>query len=143
MSSHAGIHPAVLTDEGLAGAIPALAERSAIPTRIGAVPDVRLPPPVEATAYFVVSEALTNAAKYSRATEACVTAWVSDDRLRLNVADNGVGGADSSIGSGLVGLVDRVAAIGGQLHVVSPPGGGTEISAVIPLGVDRDLAASV
>jgi len=137
-----GIHPAVLTDEGLAGAIPALAERSAIPTRVAAVPDVRLPAPVEAAAYFVVSEALTNASKHSRATEASVTAWLSDDRLRLNIADNGVGGADSSTGSGLVGLVDRVAAIGGQLLVVSPPGGGTEISAVIPLAIDRDLAAS-
>ena len=137
-----GIHPAVLTDEGLAGAIPALAERSGIPTRVLAVPDKRLPPPVEATAYFVVSEALTNAAKYSGATHASVSARLGNDMLRVKVADDGVGGADSTNGTGLLGLVDRVAAVGGRLDVVSPAGGGTEVSALIPIASDGALAGN-
>ena len=134
-----GIHPAVLADEGLAGALPALADRSGIPTRVVSVPDRRLPPPLESTAYFVVSEALTNAARYSGASEASLSAQVVDGDLRVDVADDGVGGADLSGGTGLIGLADRVAAVGGRLHVVSPRGGGTRVSAVIPVG---DPAAS-
>jgi signal transduction histidine kinase len=134
-----GLHPAVLTDEGLAGALPALADRSTVPTRIVGMPDCRLPAPVEATAYFVVSEALTNAGRHSRATEASLRARIANGVLRVDVADDGIGGADISAGTGLAGLVDRVEALGGDLRVVSPPGGGTLVSATIPLAGTGDL----
>jgi signal transduction histidine kinase len=134
-----GIHPAILADEGLAGALPALADRSAIPTAVLGVPDHRLPGPVEATAYFVASEALTNAARHSGASRATLEAGVVRGTLRLEVADDGVGGARVSDGTGLPGLVDRVAALGGDLEVVSPPGGGTRISAAIPLAIGDEL----
>jgi signal transduction histidine kinase len=129
-----GIHPAILTEAGLGPAIDTLAERSSVAADVLALPDRRLSPAVEATAYFVVSEALANVAKYASATRATVTAECPGDYLRVEVADDGVGGADPAGGSGLRGLADRVAALGGSLSVVSPMGGGTRVVADIPLG---------
>jgi signal transduction histidine kinase len=129
-----GIHPAILTEAGLGPALDTLAERSSVAASVLARPDRRLSPAVEATAYFVVSEALANVAKYASATRATVTAECPGDSLRVEVADDGVGGADPAGGSGLRGLADRVAALGGSLSVVSPMGGGTRVVAEIPLG---------
>lgn len=130
-----GIHPAILTEAGLGAAIDSLAERSTIPVEVTARPDRRLPAAVEATAYFVVSEALANVAKYASARRATVSADCLSGSLRVEVADDGVGDADPHAGSGLRGLADRVAAIGGSLSIDSPTGGGTRIVAEIPLGV--------
>ena len=129
-----GIHPAILTEAGLGPAIDTLAERSTVTAAVLARPDRRLSPAVEATAYFVVSEALANVAKYASATRATVSAECPGNSLRVEVADDGVGGADPAGGSGLRGLADRVAALGGSLSVVSPTGGGTRVVAEIPLG---------
>jgi signal transduction histidine kinase len=128
-----GIHPAILTEAGLAAAIVALADRSAIPTVVSATPDRRLLPAVEATAYFVVSEALANVAKYASATHASVGADCRGSSLHVEVGDNGVGGADASRGSGIRGLQDRVAALGGSVTIESPPGQGTLVVAEIPI----------
>ena len=128
-----GIHPAILTEAGLGPAIESLADRSTVAAAVLALPDRRLSPAVEATAYFVVSEALANVAKYASATRARITAECPGDSLRVEIADDGVGGADPERGSGLRGLADRVAALGGRLAVVSPTGGGTRIVAEIPL----------
>ena len=127
-----GIHPAVLSDRGLGSALQALAGRIPIPVEIGATPEERLPEPVEAAAYFVVAEAITNVARYAGATHARVEVEREDDRVVVRVADDGVGGADPRKGSGLSGLADRVAALDGRLEVVSPPGRGTTVEAVIP-----------
>ena len=129
-----GIHPAILTEAGLGPAIDTLVGRSSVAAAVLALPDRRLSPAVEATAYFVVSEALANVAKYASATRATVTAECPGDSLRVEVADDGVGGANPATGSGLRGLADRVAAQGGSLSVVSPTGGGTRVVAEIPLG---------
>ena len=128
-----GIHPAILTEAGLGPAITALADRSTVPATVGALPDRRLSPAVEATAYFVVSEALANAAKYASATHASVGADCRGSMLHVEVGDNGVGGADASRGSGIRGLEDRVAALGGRITIESPPGQGTLVVADIPL----------
>jgi PAS domain S-box-containing protein len=128
-----GIHPAVLTERGLAPAIETLASRAPVPVEVVAVPDERLPPVVEATAYFTVSEALTNVAKYANASHATVRVANGDDRLVVEVADDGVGGAQAGSGSGLSGLADRVGAVDGELSVTSPPGEGTLVRAVLPL----------
>jgi signal transduction histidine kinase len=127
-----GIHPAVLTETGLAGAIQALVERSPVATTITAVPDGRFPAPIEATAYFVVSEALANVAKHARANGAQVTIRKRPGRLVVEVSDDGAGGARPEGGSGLRGLADRVASVGGVLRVDSPPGGGTRLEADLP-----------
>src|SRR4029079_482313 len=127
-----GIHPAILTEAGLGPAMTVLASRSAVPAVVSAVPDDRLPAPVEATAYFVISEGLANVAKYSGASEATIGATQSGSMLRVEVADDGQGGADSSRGTGIRGLEDRVAALGGRLTVESPPGKGTRLVAEIP-----------
>jgi PAS domain S-box-containing protein len=129
-----GIHPAILTERGLGPALAALARRSPIPASVEIVADERPPLAAEATAYFVVSEALANAAKYSKATAVEVAVLRSDDVLVVAVTDDGVGGADPAAGSGLGGLTDRVAALEGTLIVRSPPGGGTRVEAVIPFG---------
>ena len=129
-----GIHPAILTEAGLGPAITALAERSAVPASVESLPDRRLPLVVEATAYFVVSEALANVAKYASATSASVAAACDAATLRVEVADDGVGGADQARGTGIRGLQDRVAALGGRLTVSSPLGEGTRITAEIPIG---------
>jgi signal transduction histidine kinase len=128
-----GIHPAVLTDRGLEPALEALVARAPLPVHVEAACDGRLPPPVESAAYFVVSEALTNIAKYARASEASVAVRRSNGRVTVEVADDGVGGADASRGSGLRGLADRVAALDGTLSLESPPGRGTRLRAEIPV----------
>jgi signal transduction histidine kinase len=130
-----GIHPAVLTERGLAPAIAALAGRAPVPVEILDVPADRLPPAAEATAYFTVSEALTNVAKYARATHATVRLANEDDALVVEVRDDGVGGARAGTGSGLSGLADRIGACEGSLSVTSPPGEGTLVRAVLPLHV--------
>jgi signal transduction histidine kinase len=127
-----GIHPAVLTERGLEPALNSLAARTPVPVTLAVEAD-RLPGPVESTAYFVVSEALANVAKYSRATEASVTVRRANGRLTVDVADDGVGGADAGRGSGLRGLADRVASLDGTLSLDSPAGGGTRLRAEIPV----------
>jgi PAS domain S-box-containing protein len=133
-----GIHPAVLTDRGLAAALEALASRLPVPVEIH-MPDVELPQTVEAAAYYVVAEALANVIKYARATVVTVRISCDEECVRVAVVDDGVGGADATAGSGLRGLSDRVAALEGSLHVDSPPGEGTRIVGVIPLepGLDE------
>ena len=127
-----GIHPAVLTETGLAGAIQALAERSPVATTITTVPPGRFPAAIEATAYFVVSEALANVAKHALADSAQVTIRQLPGRLMVQVSDDGAGGARPEGGSGLRGLADRVASVGGVLRVDSRPGCGTHLEADIP-----------
>jgi signal transduction histidine kinase len=127
-----GIHPAVLTDRGLGPALEALAARSPVPVTLDAGDEERLPEPVESAAYFVVSEALTNVAKYAQARRADVRVRRQDGHVTIEVADDGVGGADPARGSGLSGLADRVAALDGTLTLDSPPGGGTRLRAEIP-----------
>ncbi|WP_205698658.1 histidine kinase [Conexibacter sp. SYSU D00693] len=127
-----GIHPAILTDRGLGPALEMLAGRAPVPVEVEAVPMERLPVAVEAAAYFVVAESLTNLAKYADAGGASVRAIRQDAQLVVEVQDDGRGGADPSAGSGLRGLADRVAALDGRLDVVSPPGEGTLVRAVLP-----------
>jgi signal transduction histidine kinase len=127
-----GIHPAILTEEGLPAAVEALADRSPVPVRMVADFDERLPAPIEATAYFVVAESLANVTKYARASVAQVELSRRDGHLRVVVTDDGVGGADASRGSGLRGLEDRVAAVRGSFRVHDAPGGGTCVLAEIP-----------
>jgi len=128
-----GIHPAILTEEGLPPAVESLADRSTVPVRVKSDLSTRLPEPVEATAYFVISESLANVAKYAHASGVHVTITTRDGFLRLEVSDDGIGGADPGIGSGLLGLEDRVSAVGGTLRVASPRGGGTRVLAEIPV----------
>jgi signal transduction histidine kinase len=127
-----GIHPAVLTDHGLGPALQALVKRAPLPVEIAELPEQRLAGPVEAAAYYVVAEALTNVAKYARATYVTVSVRRSNGRATLTVSDDGVGGADAAGGTGLRGLADRLEALDGHLYVDSPPGRGTRISAEIP-----------
>jgi signal transduction histidine kinase len=131
-----GIHPAVLTDRGLAPAIVALASRAPVPVEIVALPAGRLPSAAETTAYFTVAEALTNVAKYAHATHATVRLAQENGALIVEVRDDGIGGANASTGSGLSGLADRVGACDGSLSVSSPPGEGTIVRAVLPLEGD-------
>ena len=126
-----GIHPAVLSDGGLAPALLALSERSQPRARLVTVPSQRLPQAVEATAYFVVAEALTNVTRHAAATTASVSAELADGHLVVEVSDDGSGGADDS-GSGLMGLADRAAALGGELMIRSRAGEGTIVRASIP-----------
>ena len=130
-----GIHPAILTDGGLAPALKTLARRSPVPVALTVRPGARLPEQVEVTAYYVVSEALANAAKHARASAVRVTVETRDGMVRLSVSDDGAGGADPARGSGLAGLADRVAAAGGTLTVRSRPGQGTRLTAELPAGV--------
>ena len=126
-----GILPSALTHGGLRAGVDALGSRTPVPVKIDVAVD-RLPTPVEATAYFVAAEALTNMAKHSSAAQAEVVAQIEDGMLRVEVRDDGVGGARPD-GSGLVGLADRLAVLDGRLEVHSPPGGGTRLTALIPL----------
>ncbi|HEX3545225.1 MAG TPA: PAS domain S-box protein [Mycobacterium sp.] len=128
-----GIHPAILSEGGLAPALRTLARRCPIPANIDVLVEGRLREPIEVAAYYVVAEALTNAAKYSRASEVQVCAEINDDDLCLSIQDNGIGGADSHKGSGLIGLKDRVEVLGGHMHIVSPPESGTSLRVTIPL----------
>ena len=122
-----GIHPAILEDRGLDAALSAVVARCPVPVNLSVSLAARPPAPVESTAYFVVSEALVNVARHSRATRATVSIAGSDNRLVVEVTDNGVGGADPSLGTGLAGLGERVEAVGGWLRVISPTGGPTTI----------------
>jgi signal transduction histidine kinase len=133
-----GIHPAILSQGGLGPALKALARRSAVPVEVDVHLQERLPAPVEVAAYYVVSEAVTNAVKHARASVAQVDVRARDSRLHLSVRDDGVGGADPSLGSGLIGLTDRVQALGGTITVRSPTGEGTELVIDLPLEVDGD-----
>jgi PAS domain S-box-containing protein len=128
-----GIHPAVLTERGLEPAVRALADRSLIPVELDVTLAERLPDPVEAAAYYVVSEALTNIAKYADASLVRIRIARAGPRALIEVTDDGVGGAHPDGGSGLRGLADRVEALGGRLEIDSPEGGGTTLRADIPL----------
>jgi PAS domain S-box-containing protein len=128
-----GLHPAVLTDHGLRAAIEAVADRAPVPVAVDVPLDERLPETVEAAAYFVVCEALTNVAKYAHASEARVRVGHDNGAAQVEVVDDGVGGADASGGSGLRGLADRVEALGGRLMVTSPVGEGTTVRAQLPV----------
>ena len=128
-----GLHPAILSKGGLLPALEALAGRSAIPVTFDMAVDRRVPEAVEVAAYYVVAEGLTNAAKHSRASEVTVSANTDDAKLFLSLQDNGIGGAHVGEGSGLIGLSDRVEALGGQIKIDCPPEGGTLLHATIPL----------
>ena len=127
-----GLHPPVLTDRGLVAAVEALATRSPVPITVEANDGERARASAEAAAYFVVSEALTNVARHAQAEHALVRVDRADGQLRVEIRDDGRGGADSNGGSGLRGLSDRVAALDGSLEVESRPGRGTVVRAVIP-----------
>jgi signal transduction histidine kinase len=128
-----GIHPAILSRGGLGPALRSLARRSSVPVDLELDVDRRLPEQVEVATYYVVSEALTNAAKHSRASTLRVRAGADNGVVSLSITDDGVGGADPEGGSGLVGLRDRVEALGGELRVSSVPGQGTALDATIPI----------
>jgi PAS domain S-box-containing protein len=127
-----GLHPAVLTDHGLRAAVEMLAGRVPVPVEIEEVPDGRLPEPVEAAAYYLIAEALTNVTKYAGAATVRVRIAARAEGVFVEVSDDGVGGADPAGGSGLRGLADRVEALGGSLEVSSPGGAGTTLRAQIP-----------
>ncbi len=127
-----GIHPAVLTDRGLDAALEGLAARAPVTVELDRV-GRRLPAPIEAAAYYVVSEAVTNVVKHGRASSIRVGLEAENGTFRVEVSDDGVGGADAAAGSGLRGLFDRVSALDGRLEVESPPGEGTRVSAELPL----------
>jgi signal transduction histidine kinase len=128
-----GIHPAILTQGGLAPALNALARRSAVPVELAVRVEARLPEPVERAAYYIVSEALTNAAKHAQASTVQVAVTARDGVLGLSVRDDGRGGADPCRGSGLIGLTDRVDALAGTIQVASPIGGGTTLRVTLPI----------
>ncbi len=128
-----GIHPAILSLGGLGPALKALARRSAVPVDLDVPQQGRLPQRVEVAAYFVISEALANTAKHAHAARARVCVELNDNVLKVQISDDGVGGADPSRGSGLIGLTDRVEALGGRLDVSSYPGEGTQIKADLPI----------
>jgi signal transduction histidine kinase len=128
-----GLHPRVLSEEGLEGALATLAKDSPVPVDLQ-VTTAQLPPALAAAAYFVCAEALVNVAKHAAASRVTVSVSASEDRLRVEIADDGVGGADPERGAGLRGLVDRVETFGGTLRVESVPGRGTRLAAEISLG---------
>ena len=128
-----GLHPAVLSDRGLRAAVEMLADRVPVRVEIADMPDERLPEPIEAGAYYLIAEALTNVTKYAQASTVRVRVTASEASVVVAVSDDGVGGADPAGGTGLRGLADRVEALGGSLEVVSPEGGGTTLRAEIPL----------
>ena len=128
-----GIHPIILTERGLRAALDALVTRAPVPVEITTLPDEQLAAPVEAAMYYVVAESITNVAKYAHASSASVSIARSNGVATVTVSDDGVGGADPATGSGLRGLAARVEALNGRLDVESPPGGGTRITAEIPL----------
>jgi signal transduction histidine kinase len=130
-----GIHPAILSKGGLGPALKSVARRSAVPVELDVAVDRRLPESAEVAAYYVVVEALTNATKHAQASEVFVCIKAEGANLRLSVRDDGIGGADTHNGSGLIGLTDRVAALGGHLQISSPAGRGTTLLADIPLEV--------
>ncbi len=127
-----GIHPQVLTDHGLPAAVAELALRNPVPVTVDIDLPHRLPSAVETTAYFTVTEALTNASKHSGADEVAVVGRLRDGKLVLLITDNGHGGADPAAGAGLQGLADRVAILKGRLIVTSPAGGPTQLRVEVP-----------
>jgi signal transduction histidine kinase len=127
-----GLHPRVLAEAGLAGALASLAEHAPVQVEVVASA-VKLPAEVEAVAYFLCSEALANIAKHASASRVLVSVTAGDRRVRIEVEDDGLGGADPARGTGLRGLADRVEALGGTLHLQSPKGAGTRLAAEIPL----------
>jgi len=127
-----GLHPAVLSERGLRAAVKTLADRAPVPVEIADIPDERLPEPVEAAAYYLVAEALTNVTKYAQASSVRIRVAASNVTVVVEVSDDGVGGADPATGTGLRGLADRVEALGGSFEVVSPAGAGTTLRAEIP-----------
>jgi len=138
-----GVHPAILTERGLVPALESLAERSTVPAAVDSAVERRLPGPVEAAVYFVVSEALANVGKYSKASTVTITIEERDGELTAAVRDDGIGGADAARGSGLRGLADRVAAVDGTLEVESPPGEGTTLRVRIPVPIDAEAEAAL
>jgi signal transduction histidine kinase len=128
-----GIHPAILSEGGLHPALKVLARRCAVPVELDVRIDRRVPERVEVAAYYVVSEALTNAARHANTSVVRVDVALADGSLRISVDDDGVGGADFGRGSGLIGLEDRVEAIGGRVRLTSPPGQGTSLQVTIPV----------
>jgi PAS domain S-box-containing protein len=131
-----GIHPAILSEGGLGPALKALARRSAVPIELDVRTDRRLPDPVEVGAYYLVSETLTNAAKHAQASVVHIDVEAEDSIVQLMIRDDGVGGADHAQGSGLVGLSDRVEALGGRIEIASPAGHGTSLLVRIPIEAD-------
>lgn len=131
-----GIHPSILAEGGLGPALRTLARRSAVPVELKVDAEDRLPEPIEVAAYYVVSESLTNVAKHARASTVQVSAQLTVDLLTIIVSDDGTGGVDTSRGSGIVGLSDRVEALGGKLALVSVRGNGTTIEVVLPRHID-------
>jgi signal transduction histidine kinase len=127
-----GIHPAILSEGGLPPALKTLARRSVVPVELDVDVPARLPEQVEVAAYYVVSEALTNAAKHAQASTAYVDVQARDGLLHLSVRDDGVGGAAPGRGSGLIGLTDRVEALGGTISISSPSGQGTTLLVYLP-----------
>jgi signal transduction histidine kinase len=132
-----GVHPAILSDGGLGPALRSLARRCPLPVQVEVGTVERLPLPLEAAAYYVASEALTNAAKHSNASVAAVVLEWHERTVRLSIRDDGVGGADPARGSGIVGLSDRVEALGGTLVLTSPPGAGTSMVVQLPTQLRR------
>jgi signal transduction histidine kinase len=128
-----GIHPAILSEGGLAPALRTLARRSSIPVELDVQAKVRPPAPIEVAAYYVVAESLTNTTKHAHASRANVAVEERDSMLRVSIRDDGVGGADPARGSGLTGLRDRVEALGGRIDVSSKSGQGTLIVVELPL----------
>jgi signal transduction histidine kinase len=129
-----GIHPAILTERGLPAALDELCGRAVVPARLDVSVDRRMPAQVEAAAYFLISEALTNVAKHAHAHGAEISAHCADGLLHVAVVDDGIGGAAPRGGSGLRGLADRIEALGGRLTLSSPPGNGTIVRAALPCG---------
>jgi signal transduction histidine kinase len=129
-----GIHPAVLTEDGLGVAVTSLTRRASVPVELDLSLNGRLPPTIEATAFYVVAEALTNVTRHSRARNVTVRVSHHDELLEVEVGDDGDGGADAELGTGISGLIDRLEAVSGSLEIHSPPGGGTRLRAVIPCG---------
>ena len=137
-----GIHPAILTEGGLAPALKALGRRSSIPVAIDLRCDRRVADGIEVAAYYVASEALTNAAKHAEASRVQIAVHLDEATLYLSIRDDGLGGADASRGSGLIGLRDRVEALGGTIDLASPPGGGTRLDVEIPLLAEPSVASN-
>lgn len=133
-----GLHPAILTQAGVGAALRALARRSPLPVRLDVRVGRDLPEPVGSAAYYLVSEALTNAAKHARATDVRVVVAQTSQALQIAVADDGVGGARGGRGSGLVGMADRAEALGGRLELTSPSGEGTVVRVVLPIGASGE-----
>ena len=131
-----GIHPAILSRGGLGPTLKTLARRCTVPVDLDVAVPQRLPNHVEVAGYYVVAEALTNVAKHAHASEVQLAVKANDDYLYLSICDDGIGGADARRGSGLIGLVDRVEALGGQIGIASRPGDGTSLDVRIPLGRD-------